>query len=98
MDKEQSGEHTVTLEKFPTDETVVKLSLKKDTPKIEVTMEPDEESNYTPPSPADTASLLNSLSLTHYNSRPYPAHTSASPVQYKKYAHSHHTLMRYKWQ
>ena len=29
-------------------ETVVKLSIKKDTPKIEVTMEPDEESNYTP--------------------------------------------------
>ena len=29
-------------------ETVVKLSLKTDTPKIEVTMEPDEESNYTP--------------------------------------------------
>ena len=29
-------------------ETVVKLSLKKDTHKIEVTMEPDEESNYTP--------------------------------------------------
>lgn len=29
-------------------ETVVELSLKKDTPKIEVTMEPDEESNYTP--------------------------------------------------
>ena len=29
-------------------ETVVKLSLKKDTPKIEVTMGPDEESNYTP--------------------------------------------------
>ena len=29
------------------DETVVKLSLKKDTPKIEITMEPDEESNYT---------------------------------------------------
>lgn len=29
-------------------ETVVKLSLKKDTPKIEVTMEPDEESNYAP--------------------------------------------------
>ena len=29
-------------------ETVVKLSLKKDTPKIEVTMEPDEDSNYTP--------------------------------------------------
>ena len=28
-------------------ETVVKLSLKKDTPKIEVTMEPCEESNYT---------------------------------------------------
>lgn len=26
----------------------VKLSLKRDTPKIEVTMEPDEESNYTP--------------------------------------------------
>ena len=31
-----------------TDETVVKLSLKKDTPKIEVTMEPEEDSNYTP--------------------------------------------------
>ena len=29
-------------------ETVVKLSFKKDTPKIEVTMEPDEERNYTP--------------------------------------------------
>ena len=29
-------------------ETVVKLSFKKDTPKIEVTMEHDEESNYTP--------------------------------------------------
>lgn len=29
-------------------ETVVKLSLKKDAPKIEVTMEPDEETNYTP--------------------------------------------------
>lgn len=29
-------------------ETVVKLSLKKDTPKIEVIMEPDYESNYTP--------------------------------------------------
>ena len=29
-------------------ETVVKLSLKKDTPKIEITMEPEEESNYTP--------------------------------------------------
>ena len=29
-------------------ETVVKLSLKKDAPKIELTMEPDEESNYTP--------------------------------------------------
>ena len=29
-------------------ETVVKLSLKKDIPKIEVTMEPEEESNYTP--------------------------------------------------
>ena len=29
-------------------ETVVKLSFKKDTPKIEVAMEPDEESNYIP--------------------------------------------------
>ena len=37
------------LHQHPTHvETVVKLSLKKDTPKIEVTMEPDEESNYTP--------------------------------------------------
>ena len=48
----------ISLDRFPkTDinqnvschvETVVKLSLKKDTPKIEVTMKPDEESNYTP--------------------------------------------------
>ena len=38
----------VSLEKLSTLETVVKLSLKKDTPKIEVTMEPYEESNYTP--------------------------------------------------
>lgn len=29
-------------------ETVVKLSLKKDTPKIEVAMQPSDESNYTP--------------------------------------------------
>ena len=29
-------------------ETVVSLSLKKDTPKIEVVMEPNGESNYTP--------------------------------------------------
>jgi len=29
-------------------ETVVSLSLKKDTPKIEVVMEPDGESNYAP--------------------------------------------------
>ncbi len=29
-------------------ETVVKLSLKKDAPKIEVTMEPEDESYYTP--------------------------------------------------
>ena len=29
-------------------ETVVKLSLKTDTPKIEVTMEPDTKSNFTP--------------------------------------------------
>ena len=36
------------LETETTVETVVKLSLKKDTPKIEVTMEPEEESNYTP--------------------------------------------------
>lgn len=41
----------VAVDQFPWTanvETVVKLSLKKDTPKIEVTMEPDEESNYTP--------------------------------------------------
>ena len=38
----------ISVSEQPTDETVVKLSLKKDTPKIEVTMEPDEESNYTP--------------------------------------------------
>ena len=48
LDKEKSDEHMVSLEKLSTLETVVKLSLKKDTTKIEVTMEPDEESNYTP--------------------------------------------------
>ena len=47
MDKEKSDEHMVSLEKLSTLETVVKLSLKKDTPKIEITMEPDDESNYT---------------------------------------------------
>ena len=40
-------------------ETVVKLSLKKDTPKIEVTMEPDEESNYTPQEKAIIQRLKN---------------------------------------
>ena len=48
LDKEKSDEHMISLEKLSTLETVVKLSLKKDAPKIEVTMEPDEESNYTP--------------------------------------------------
>ena len=44
------GEFTkrIIRDKEKTVETVVKLSLKKDTPKIEVTMEPEEESNYTP--------------------------------------------------
>lgn len=41
-------EFTLSLDNDTQNETVVKLSLKKDTPKIEVTMEPDEESNYTP--------------------------------------------------
>ena len=44
-------ERVVAIDQFPGTghvETVVKLSLKKDTPKIEITMEPDEESNYTP--------------------------------------------------
>ena len=44
-------EKMVGVDLFPMTEhveTVVKLSLKKDTPKIEVTMEPDDESNYTP--------------------------------------------------
>lgn len=40
-------------------ETVVKLSLKKDTPKIEVTMEPDEESNYTPEEKATYQKIKN---------------------------------------
>lgn len=48
LDKEKSDEYMISLEKLSKLETVVKLSLKKDTPKIEVTMEPDEESNYTP--------------------------------------------------
>ena len=41
-------EFTLSLDNDTQNETVVKLSLKKDTPKIEVTMEPEEESNYTP--------------------------------------------------
>ena len=41
-------EFTLSLDNDTQNETVVKLSFKKDTPKIEVTMEPDEESNYTP--------------------------------------------------
>ena len=41
-------EFTLSLDNDTQNETVVKLSLKKDTPKIEVTMEPNEESNYTP--------------------------------------------------
>ena len=41
-------EFTLSLDNDTQNETVVKLSLKKDTPKIEITMEPDEESNYTP--------------------------------------------------
>ena len=41
-------EFTLSLDNDTQNETVVKLSLKKDTPNIEVTMEPDEESNYTP--------------------------------------------------
>ena len=41
-------EFTLSLDNDTQNETVVKLSLKKDTPKIEVTMKPDEESNYTP--------------------------------------------------
>ena len=38
----------LSLDNDTQNETVVLISLKKDTPKIEVTMEPDEESNYTP--------------------------------------------------
>lgn len=38
----------IGLDKETQVETVVKLSLKSDTPKIEVTMQPNEESNYTP--------------------------------------------------
>ena len=41
-------EFTLSLDNDTQNETVVKLSLKKDTPKIEVTMVPEEESNYTP--------------------------------------------------
>ncbi len=51
MDRGYRVEKICCVDMFPNTyhvETVVKLSLKKDTPKIEVTMEPDEESNYTP--------------------------------------------------
>ena len=41
-------EFTLSLDNDTQNETVVKLSIKRDTPKIEVTKEPDEESNYTP--------------------------------------------------
>lgn len=41
-------EFRLSLDNDTQNETVVKLSLKKDTPKIEITMKPDEESNYTP--------------------------------------------------
>ena len=46
--RERTLKSDINLEQSSHVETVVKLSLKKDTPKIEVTMEPDEESNYTP--------------------------------------------------
>ena len=42
------GRELISLDNSDRVETVVKLSLKKDTPKIEVIMKPDEESNYTP--------------------------------------------------
>ena len=51
MDRGYKVEKICCVDMFPNTyhvETVVKLSLKKDTPKIEVTMEPEEESNYTP--------------------------------------------------
>ena len=51
MDRGYRVEKICCVDMFPNTyhvETVVKLSLKKDTRKIEVTMEPDEESNYTP--------------------------------------------------
>ncbi len=51
QDMGYSVEKACCVDMFPMTgnvETVVKLSLKKDTPKIEVTMEPEEESNYTP--------------------------------------------------
>ena len=41
-------EFTLSLDNDTQNETVVKLSLKTNQPKIEVTMCPDEESNYTP--------------------------------------------------
>ncbi|MDE7352091.1 MAG: methyltransferase domain-containing protein [Acetatifactor sp.] len=51
LDSGYTVERAVAVDQFPWTanvETVVKLSLKKDTPKIEVTMEPSAESNYTP--------------------------------------------------
>ena len=46
--RERTLKSDINLEQSSHVETVVKLSLKNDTPKIEVTMEPDEERNYTP--------------------------------------------------
>ena len=60
----ESGAYTLTrwcaVDQFPNTvhvETVVQLSLKKDTPKIEVIMEPEEESNYTPKGKASYSNI-----------------------------------------
>ena len=62
-------------------ETDVKLSLKKATPKIDVTMEPDEKSNYTPEEKA-TYQKIKDYVKEKYGVN---VHTSYIALQYSQY-------------
>ena len=60
----------LSLDNDTQNETVVLLSIKKDTPKIEVTMELDEESNYTPQE-KDTYSKIKEYVKDNYSVNVY---------------------------